>query len=167
MQLQELFDYKNQLMEDILTNEQIVKLIDPDLDFSEAESLAYSRVFPYEYIPTTAEHGVTYLCFDVDIQKSLNQLIYLPTISVWVFTHKSKMRLPDGGGVRTDRICAEIAKVLEGSRMYGFNELSLYSVKRFAPMTDYNGKIMLFNAKDVKLTHPTGKPLPANRRAGV
>ena len=35
MQLRDLFDYKNQLMQDLLTNEKIVKLIDRDVSLEE------------------------------------------------------------------------------------------------------------------------------------
>lgn len=37
MNLQELFDYKNQLMKDLLTNETIVKLIDEDATLETAK----------------------------------------------------------------------------------------------------------------------------------
>ena len=40
MQLEEFFDYKNQLMEDLLTTESIVKLIDDSVDLKDAASLA-------------------------------------------------------------------------------------------------------------------------------
>lgn len=43
-QLDELFDYKNQLMQDLLTNKDIVNLINDELDFSKATSLAYTQV---------------------------------------------------------------------------------------------------------------------------
>lgn len=135
MQLQEFFDYKNQLMEDILTEETIVPLINENVTTETSGSLAYSQVFPYEYIPETVEHGETFICFDVDVSESLNKTYLLPTIYVWVFTHKSKLRLPEGG-VRTDKLCSEICKKINGSKMYGLGELNLYSVKRFAPMTD-------------------------------
>ena len=51
MQLEELFDYKNQLMKDLLTTESIVRLIDDKIDMSDAKSLAYTQVFPCEYVP--------------------------------------------------------------------------------------------------------------------
>lgn len=165
MKLEEFYDYKNRLMEDILTNEEIVQLLTDKEDFQEdPTTLAYKQVFPYEYIPQTVEHGQTFICFDVDIQKSMsNGLLYDPTIYVWVFTHRSLLRLPQGG-VRTDRICAKIADAIDGSRFYGLGELELYAAKRFAPVSDYQGKVLTFNAKDVKRTNPTGKKVPANRK---
>lgn len=166
MYLQEFFDYKNQLMGDLLQNPKIVELLNDyeDRQPVKPEDLAYTQCHPYEYIPDTVEHGQTFICFDVDVQKARDKTFYYPTLLVWVFSHKSKLRLPEGG-VRTDAICAEIAKMLDGSRFYGLGELQFYSAKRFAPMNDYQGKVLTFNAVDFSKTHPTGKPIPVNRKS--
>lgn len=164
-QLDEFFDYKNRLMQDLLTNKDIVKLVNEDLDFNKSKSLAYTQVFPYEYVPDTVEQGKTFVCFDVDIQKSVNKTYLLPTLYVWVFTHKSKLRLPEGG-VRTDKLCSEIAEIMNGSRNYGLGELDLYSVKRFAPMTDFQGKVMSFYAVDFNRLHNSNTQIPTNRKRG-
>lgn len=166
MQLDEFFNYKNQLMEDLLTNAEIVKLMSDSCAITDSPvDLCYTQIFPFEYIPDTVEHGQTFICFDVDVQKSLNKTFLIPVIYIWVFTHKSKMRLPEGG-IRVDNICSEIAKTINGSRMYGLGELDLYSVKRFAPISDYQGKVMMFEATDFNRTQPTGKPVPTNRKYG-
>lgn len=166
MQLQEFFDYKNQLMEDLLTNEAIVRLLDDDISMDDAASLSYKNVFPCEYVPETVQDGKTFICFDVDIQQSVNKTYLLPTLYVWVFTHRSKLRLPNGGGVRTDKMCSEICKTINGSRKYGLGELDLYSVKRFAPMTDYQGKVLTFYAKDFNRVYDPHKATPTNRKRG-
>lgn len=172
MYLDEFFAYKNQLMEDLLTNENIVRLMNDDLEPTSGESLMYTQVFPYEYIPETVEHGRTFICVDVDISRMSdrreapsNKLVYSPVIYIWVFTHKSLLRLPEGG-VRVDKLTHEIAKAINGSHHYGMGSLELYSVKRFAPMMDYQGKVMTFDAKDWNHPNPTGKPWPTNRRLG-
>lgn len=166
MLLNEFYDYKNQLMEDILTTESIVKLLSEDGKYSmPAVNLAYKQVFPYEYIPDTIEHGQTFICFDVDIQKSANQTYYYPIIYIWIFTHKSLMRMPEGG-VRVDVIAAELAKKLNGSRMYGLGTLDFYSSKRFAPIADYQGKVLTFHAVDFNTPKPTGQKIPSNRKTG-
>ena len=165
MQLQEFFDYKNQLMEDLLTNSEIVRLVNDTVTLENAEALAYTQVFPCEYVPDTVEHGTTYICFDVDILESVNKTYLLPTLYVWVFTHKGLLRLPEGG-VRTDKLCSEICNAINGSRMYGLGELNLYSVKRFAPMTDYQGKCMAFRAVDFNKQFDPNRPTPSNRKRG-
>lgn len=165
MQLQDFYDYKNQLMKDLLTNPEIVRLVDDKVRPDMSEILAYHNVFPYEYIPETAEDGRTYICFDVDILSAENKTFYLPALYIWVFAHKSKLRLPEGG-VRTDALCAEIAKTIAGSREYGLGELLLYSVKRFAAMTDYPGKVLTFHLKDFNTQFDPNKYTPSNRKRG-
>lgn len=166
MQLQEFYDYKNKLMKDLLTNESIVKLINEDYTLKTAGALAYSQVFPCEYVPETVQDGKTFICFDVDVQRTVNKTYLLPTLYIWTFSHKSKLRLPDGGGIRPDRICEEICNTINGSRYYGLGELDLYSVKRFAPMTDYIGKVMTFYAKDFNRQYDGKKTVPINRKTG-
>ena len=165
MQLSEFFDYKNKLMEDLLTNPEIVKLLDNSVELKNAKQLAYTHVFPYEYIPDTVEEAKTFICFDVDVQESINKTFLLPTLYIWVFSHKSKLRLLEGG-VQTDRLASEIAKAINGSRFYGLGELDLYSVKRFTPVTDYQGKVMTFHAKEFNRLSPNNKPIPSNRKKG-
>lgn len=165
MQLQEFFDYKNQLMEDLLTNEDIVKLIDDTVALQNADTLAYTQVFPCEYVPDTVQEGKTYICFDVDVQRVADKTFLSPTLFVWVFTHRSKLRLPEGG-VRTDKLCSEVCKAINGSRKYGLGELNLYSVKRFAPMTDFQGKVLTFYAKDFNRVYDGKKYTPENRKRG-
>ena len=164
MQLEEFFGYKNRFMEDILTSKEILSLIsDEEIAIEDAGKLVYKQVFPFEYIPETIQDGSTFICCDVDIDKSLAKPFYLPTLYVWVFSHRSRLILPEGG-VRTDKICSEICKILNGSLLYGLGELELQSVKRFAPVTDYNGKVMTFFAKDFDRSFNGSKTVPTNRK---
>lgn len=165
MQLSELFDYKNRMMKDLLTNTEIVRLIDESVSIENAKDLAYKKVFPYEYIPDTIEEAGTYICFDVDVQKATSKTFLLPTIYVWIISHKSKLRLIEGG-VRTDQLASAIAEAINGSRFYGLGELDLYSVRRFAPLADYQGKVMTFQATDFNRPSPNTKPVPTNRKTG-
>lgn len=164
-QLDELFDYKNRLMEDLLTNESIVALINENVTPDNSRSLCYTQVFPCEFIPDTVEEGKTFVFFDVDIQRTINKTYLSPTIYIWIIAHKSKLRLPEGG-VRTDKLCAKIADAINGSRRYGLGELNLYSIKRFAPLTGFTGKVMTFHATDFNRLHNPNKPIPSNRKRG-
>lgn len=166
MQLEDIFDYKNQLAKDILTNETIVHLINEDVQMEHADELMYKQVFPAEYVPETIHDGSTFVLFDVDLQAVPNKTYLVPIIYVWVFAHRSRLRLPDGGGVRTDKLCSEICKVINGSRLYGLGELNLTSMRRFAPTTDYNGKCMAFEAKEFNRLHDPKQYIPANRKTG-
>lgn len=166
MNLSEFYDYKEQLMKDILTNERLVYLLsDGQCDLKHAKELAYKQVFPYEYLPDTLEHGKSYICFDVDVQKALNKTFLLPVIYVWAFTHRSKLRLPEGG-VRPDQMAIELAKSINGSRFYGLGELNMFAAKRYAPLNDWQGKVLTFDAVEFNRTKPNTHPIPSNRKAG-
>ena len=165
MQLDEFFNYKNQFMEDLVTNPEVVNLINERVSPDNAGELIYTQIFPYEYIPETVEKGQTFVCVDVDVASMINKTISNISVYVWVFAHKSNLRLPEGG-VRIDKICSEICNMLNGSFKYGLGELNLYSVKRFAPMTGYQGKMMTFFAKDVSKFYNGKKEIPKNRKLG-
>lgn len=166
MQLDELFDYKNRLVHDLLTNKEVVRLLDDDEEgIQNPEELVYTQVFPYEYVPEMITHGQTFICCDVDIQKVTSKTFLTPYLYIWVFTHKSKIRLRDSG-VRTDRLCSEIVEAINGSRYYGLGELELNSARRFHPIDDYLGRVLTFNATDFNRLSPSGKSAPSNRKAG-
>lgn len=162
--LEDFYDYKNQLMKDLLTNEAITRLLQDECgEPSTPKDFMYSQVFPYEYVPDTVEHGRTYICCDVDISRTSNRLMYTPTLYIWIFTHKSKLRLPEGG-VRTDKLASEIVETINRSYNYGLGELQFCSSKRFAPVTDYLGKVLTFQAKEWNAPGINTKPVPVNRK---
>lgn len=98
MTLKDFYDYKNVLMREICSNPKIVKLVtgltDPTIP---NRDIPYTQVFPYEFIPETTDNANVYICFDVDIEKVPSKTTYVPVIYVWVFAHKSKIKLPTGG----------------------------------------------------------------------
>ena len=167
--LEEFFDYKNRLMLDLLTNPEIVRLLDDNYSITppvKAQDLVYKQVFPYEYVPDTVEHGQTFICCEADIRR-INEKSFMDIeLYVWVFTHESKLRLPDRSGIRTDKLSSEISKVLNGSRFYGLGTLNLYAAKRFSPIQQYQGRTLLFVGRDWNHITPN-MPIPSNRKAGV
>lgn len=162
MQLDELKIYKTQLMKDICSDRKVVDLItDREKNQLPKFDLRYTKVFPYEFVPETVEDGCTFVCFDVDIDNVENKTIYEPVLYVWIFTHKSKMRLAKGG-VRTDELSAAINKILNGNRQYGLGELNLRAVERFSPAKDYQGRVLVYSATD--FNRPGVKHNPPVRR---
>ena len=154
-------------MGDLLKSERILNLLSENGEvINDAKSLVYNQIFPYAFIPETIDKGRTFICCDVDVQKALNKTFLIPQMYIWVFTHKSMLRLPSGG-VRTDALCSEICSIINGSRQYGLGELNLTSVKSFSPITDYRGKAMTFTAKEYNRPAPSDKPVPSNRKLGV
>lgn len=166
MRLEEFYDYKNRLMHDLCCNSDIVKLVtgkeNPDVP---NHGLAYTQIYPFEYVPETENDSRTFICFDVDIVSVPNKTFYTPVLYIWVFTHKSKMRMPKGG-IITDELSSKIDEMLNGNRYYGLGELDLDSVRRFSPITDYLGRVLTYYTKDFNRT-PMQRPIPSNRKKGV
>ena len=156
MMLDEFFNYKNELMKTLCTTESIVNLIGGSID------LAYKNIFPFEFIPETVDNGETFICYDVDVINVENRTFLYPALYIWIFTHKSKLRLSEGG-IRTDSLAVEVNKILNGSRYFGLGELYLKQVERFSPITDYQGRVLTYIAKDFNRTSRSGNA-PANRR---
>lgn len=166
MELEELFDYKNRLMKDLCSNKEVVTLVtDNENSKVPNHTLAYSQIFPYEFVPETVDNGQTFICFDVDITNVINKTFYTPVLYIWIFTHKSKMRLPDGG-IRVDTLASKIDKFLNGNRLYGLGELDLRQVLRFSPITDYQGRVLTYYAKDFNRAGANKQPVraPSNRK---
>lgn len=162
IELEEFFDYKNQLMKDICTSKEVVSLVTDNEDAKVPNhTLAYSQIFPYEFIPETIDDGQTFICFDVDIANVINKTFYTPVLYIWVFTHKSKLRLKEGGA-RIDKIASALDKILNGNRYYGLGELNLKSVGRFAPITDYLGRVLTYTTTDFNRNGT--KPIPDKRK---
>ena len=163
MFLDEFFDYKNRLIKDLLTDDEIVKLLDPNGMYPDPRQMVYDTVNPYEFYPETIEKGKVYLCCDVDVFSTGDRPYYTLSLYVWVFCHKSLLQVPEGG-VRTDKICAAVDRKINGSRYYGQGRLELNSSKRFAPMADYAGKMLTYRATDVNKLSMLNNEKPANRK---
>jgi hypothetical protein len=163
-QFEELYDYKDKLMEIICSNEEIVKLITDNENAPVPNyALPYTQVFPFQYVPETVDKCKTFICFDVDLAAIESDQIYTNILYIWIFTHKSKMRLPDGGGVRVDKISSAIAEELTGNRRFGLGELKVAHNTRFTPITDFQGRELAYSALDKNMVG-VHKALPSRRR---
>lgn len=163
-ELAEFFNYKNKFMKDLCCDKEIIALItDNENGDVPNHTLAYSQVYPYEFVPETIDNGQTFVCFDVDIAEVINKTFYIPVLYVWIFTHKSKMR-PVLGGVRTDMLASKINELLNGSRFYGLGELNLKQVGRFSPINDYQGRVLTYYAKDF---NRNGSKTPPSHRKNI
>ena len=166
MHLEELNDYKNRLMMDLCCDPDVVRIITGNDKASVPNhELPYTQIFPYEYVPETVDEGKTFICFDVDITSVPNKTIYLPAVYIWIFTHKSRMRIEteQGGRILVDELAAVIDRKLNGSRYYGLGTLELDSAPHFKPVTDYLGRALIYAAKD--FNRPKGRVnAPSDRK---
>lgn len=164
MQLEEFYGYKNLLMKDLCENEAIVKIVTGNEDARVPNhDLPYTQIYPFEFVPETVGDGKTYICFDIDIVSVPNKTYLTPVIYVWVFTHKSLLRLPNGEGCLLDKLCIEVNQMINGSRFFGLGVTKLDSVRRFAPIKDYLGRCLTYYTLDWNRPKDKNWNGPANR----
>lgn len=162
MELREFYIYKNKLMEDLCTDSDIVSLLTGDADhILPATDLIYKQMFPYEYIPDTEDKAHSFICFDVDIAK-VDATLYTPVLYIWVFCHRSSLRIP-GGGVRPDELAAAVNKKINGSWKYGLGTLDLDSATRFSPAQDFLGRVLTYETRDWYKGKSYKHPVPDKR----
>lgn len=163
MYLKEFFDYKNLLMKELCSNENIVRMVtNNEYAVVPNHGLPYTQIFPYEYVPETVDDAKTFICFDVDIVRVPNKTFYMPVLYLWLFTHKSLLRQKDGG-LLLDNVSQEIDQMLNGSKYFGMGDLNLESVTRFAPILDYQGRVLTYSTVD--WNRPVGpRKSPTNRK---
>lgn len=162
---EEFFDYKNQFIGEICSDSEIVSLLlNEDNPVVPNRILPYSQVFPYEYVPDTESDARSFVCVDVDIVSVPNSTFYTLAMYVWVFAHKSQLRLSNGRGVITDRLASAVDRIANGSREYGLGRLKLMASQRFSPITDYQGRVLTFAAQDFNRDGSKKAPIPANRK---
>lgn len=149
--LDEFFDYKNKLMELLCSDLELMKLVTGNDDLTQNDmplrSAIYRLIFPYEFTPETTEHAESYICFDVDIDKVYNKTFLNPTLAVFAICHKSNLRTPHSG-VRTDAMASRIDAILNGNREFTLGTLELKSVERFVPITDFQGRVLIYTGDD-------------------
>jgi len=163
--LNELYAYKNTLMELLCSDPAIVALV---MDSEEADcpnkAMPYSRIFPYNHIPDVTKEAMTYVCFDVEIKRVPNKTILYPDVYVWAFCHKSLMRLAGGGGVRPDKLVCEIHHVLSGSPCLGAGPLELAGLSSVSPIDGHWGKLLHYTTVDFNRPSASYESLRAGRR---
>ena len=148
MELSELPNYKNQLMKEFCCDANIVHLLTGNEEAAVPNhGLPYTQMYPFAYVPETVDEARSFLCFDVDIVSVPNETYLVPVVYVWVFAHKSNLRM-EGGGVLIDQLVQEAHRILNGSWNYGLGKLKFDSCRRFTPINGYLGRVLTYYALD-------------------
>lgn len=115
-------------MLDILSNKEIIKLVDSSeegVDENDPQTLIYKNIFPYLRIPSTQTKAMTNILIAVDKVGNLkrNPTFCSVRVTIWVLAHQEHMQVKNKNGNRIDLISDEIEKLFYGSSKYGFSKL--------------------------------------------
>lgn len=156
---QEIIRYKQQIINAVLNDYELVKLIDSqyadDTDEStiDAENLLYNNVFPYYYNPELVTEQKCFLFMMVDTPRVQSDLIKDMQITIIVASHQGLMKVPyDTSGTRIDLMSACVDRLFNGKGKMGFGDLSLSSNIEGSIDTRHRCRTIRFKVEDFNLT---------------
>jgi hypothetical protein len=128
-------EWKNIIMSELQNDSEIVQALGLDSGEDE-ESLVYTRLFPFYFLPDTQEDVKTYILVEIDIhgnRNSRNMSEYnayaYPVITFTILSHQWDIRMKKSGisAVRTDYIAELIDNKYNGRSGFGIGKIQLSS----------------------------------------
>jgi hypothetical protein len=106
----------------------------------------YKNIFPYNFVPETAEETGVYVCYNVSVPRVYNKTFKALTIQFYVFCHQSVIKMKQG--IRTDLIAEEIDGIFNGTMAIGLPRMALQSVEPLNPVEKYHGLEIIYFTED-------------------
>lgn len=147
MYLEQLPDYRTNIMSGICRSSEIIDLLrpsdNPDMPVIEMQ---YKYIFPYDHIVDTTTEAGAYLCFDIDVPRVIDRTFVDLSIYIWIIVHERYMCVPNG--LRLDRLGIAVEKLMNGSRDFGLGTVELKSFTRLNPAEQFHGRAMVYRTVD-------------------
>lgn len=150
-------DIKARLLEDILTDEKAVKLIENRKDVTlPARSLRYEQVCPWRKMIGTKELAKTYVTCEVSIPEYVTEATRIYRLYVFVIVPENQMKLDDAAGKAldiTDRgskldvLCDRIDALINGSVRYTYGVLKFVSMSEINVPENFYGKQVVYEIR--------------------
>lgn len=155
--------YKSEILMRILSNERLVKLLAYDTStiedkppIEDSSELVYNRVFPYRFLPDTAESAKSFISMSFTYgQPSFNQYFDAKTITIYIQCHKS-LFVTDEGYLRPDEILVELDKAIMSNDedmkkttvMYGSGKLKNDGIMEYWFNNEFGGYSVRYRVSD-------------------
>jgi hypothetical protein len=171
MALIDITSYKNDLILALVSNPEILRLIDsqqPEYTPSDPLSVINTNIFGYHYVPETTRIADCYLLIECGVSSPSKNNDYFNAMktTITVLCHQSRMSHPEGG-TRTDKVAFEIGKMLDGKIGLGFGEFQLVQSVPDSLSEIFKFRMLTFNNLDAKESRYNLKPLrTGNIRGG-
>jgi hypothetical protein len=151
--LQELKDKRMKVLEKILENQDICKLLYYDTAFPLEQpniddtwgSIFMKRVFPLTYIPTTQD--TTGSLLSVYFSDISAEGVYFKNIRLKfvVMSHHDSWMNMETGDLRPDFICEKIDEMFNSENGFGIGKILFESRREIYPSDKFAGYIMTYN----------------------
>lgn len=147
MYLEQLPDYRDEIMSGICQSDDIINLLRPENDPNmPIIDMQYKYIFPYDHMVNTTTEAGAYLCFDIDVPRVIDRTFVDLTIYIWIIVHERYMRMPDG--LRLDKLGIAIEQLMNGSKDYGLGTVELKSFTRLNPAEQFHGRALVYKTVD-------------------
>lgn len=156
--LKELTSYKNTILQRLVSDQEVCKAVfyqhsnfleQPDID--DYDDILYSNIYPYDFLPTTAEELATkktYITMSVtDYRPASGSRFRAGNIFIKVFTHKDLYQT-DYGYLRVDYLISAIDELFSSERGIGIGKLGFMGMKEFQINGDYLGTYLHYRPVD-------------------
>lgn len=151
-------EYKDKILEKILTSQDIIDLLDDDeFKAAPASGLLYKKVFPYAFVPDTVDVASTFICIEANIANVNTDSICDIELTVLVIAHVDVMRTDFG--TRVDVVADKIDDLINHSRDFGIGKvtpLSRYPTSYSLPNYDYVCRKLMYLVKDFNFRYGAG-----------
>lgn len=151
----EIMDYKREIINTIINDYELVRLIDDnyvdmtDESTIDADDLRYVNIFPYYYNPETVVEEKCFIFMTVDTPNVKNSLIKDMEVTIIVVANQGLMRVDyDDSGTRIDQMSACVDRLFNGFETMGFGELALYSNREGSIDTRHRCRTLKFRVED-------------------
>lgn len=143
-------DWKEQILSDIQNDEMILKVLGVTDDEIE-DGLMYKRLFPYSYVYETQTEVLTYICVEINIDRTndfrfRNDLYVRPIITFRIIGHQDDLRIKNMNTYknRLDYIAELIDEKYNGKRIKGSYELYFLKNQAMDISTTYRERVVQF-----------------------
>lgn len=128
IKLDDKSEYKQKTMIELISDDDIVSLINQPKYADDPSELIWKYIFPYIRISETQEEAATFILLEVNTPKvsTVNRFFKDMLLTVGILTHAEWMKTPYGG-TRNDLISGIIIDKFNGNRDVAGNELDLVS----------------------------------------
>lgn len=152
MKLKDIGLYKSRIANAFTTSSDIGELMLGNTYDEEIanEQLMYHNIFPYLYIEGTQTEEKSYLCFDIDIPKVVDDNLKNIEITVFAYCHKRIMdyKKTDFMGDRADILADMAERCISGSEKLGIGKLKLDSSRAISLGENFYGRKLVYKNPD-------------------
>lgn len=152
MRLAEIPLYRATAM-DMISNNQKIKdyLTNRENSTVQSESLLFTQIFPYYFIPGTTQKGQSFITMVFRVPRVIDRTFKEIQIQIFIFSATKILPCVDTATgkkrLRTDLIANEIDTMFNGSNSFGL-KLELVSTDDISPLEDYFGTRLTYNCTE-------------------